>query len=256
MRRIALVLAAVCVAAAAVVPVVAEAQLTSVDAGAAVPGPSAGTGVMGIVVADAGAGGDVGGCVESVPKGATRPIISETFPVRGTSGWAATLSVTVRHGKGERVLPAGLDLASAVDAKKYLQKAGFAIPDQDGGAAAHLWTEPEDKDRAYSVTHLELPLVVLPDKPGRNLMMLPPMPVAVARERRDRNGVHALSPDRRRGSDRERASGRAEAEPAAATATRGVDRAQEGASLGKPRSPRRRAARVFLLQAFHEAEAA
>ena len=26
--------------------------------------------------------GEVGGCVESVPKGATRPIVSETFPVR------------------------------------------------------------------------------------------------------------------------------------------------------------------------------
>ena len=185
MRRLALLGAAVCVAAAAIVPAVAEAQLTGVDAGMAVPGSGTGTGtgtgVMGIVVADGGVGGDVGGCVESVPKGATKPIINETFPVRGTSGWAATLSVTVRHGKGERVLPAGLDLASAVDAKKYLQKAGFAIPDQDGGAAAHLWTEPEDKDRSYSVTHLELPLVVLPDKPGRNLMMLPPMPVAVAR---------------------------------------------------------------------------
>jgi hypothetical protein len=182
MRRIALV-AVVCAMAAGVVPAVAQAQLTGVDAGVAVPGAGTGTGtgVMGIVVADAGVGGEVGGCVESVPKGATRPIISETFPVRGTSGWAATLSVTVRHGKGERVLPAGLDLASAVDAKKYLQKAGFAIPDQDGGAAAHLWTEPEDKDRAYSVTHLELPLVVLPEKPGRNLMVLPPMPVAVAR---------------------------------------------------------------------------
>lgn len=173
MRKIALIV----VAAAAVVPVAAEAQLTDPDAGA-------GAGVApspGVTVADAGAGGEVGGCVESVPKGATRPVLSETFPLRGTSGWAATLSITVRHGKGERVLPAGLDLASAVEAKKYLQKAGFAIPDQDGGAAAHLWTEPEQKDRAYSVTHLELPLVVLPEKPGRNLMTLPPMPVAVAR---------------------------------------------------------------------------
>ena len=173
MRRVALVLGALSMTAAATVPFVAEAQLTGVA-------PAA-SGNLGVSVADAGVGGDVGGCVESVPKGATRPIVSETFPTRGTSGWAATLAITVRHGKGERVLPAGLDLAGAVEAKKYLQKAGFAIPDQDGGAAAHLWTEPEEKDRAYSVTHLELPLVVLPDKPGRNLMTLPPMPVAVAR---------------------------------------------------------------------------
>ena len=185
MRRIALVLGALSIAAAALVPVVADAQLPGVDPGGGVSGSATGTGGpggnLGVVVADAGVGGEVGGCVESVPKGATRPILNETFPTRGTSGWAATLAITVRHGKGERVLPAGLDLAGAVEAKKYLLKAGFAIPDQDGGAAAHLWTEPEEKDRAYSITHLELPLVVLPDKPGRNLMTLPPMPVAVAR---------------------------------------------------------------------------
>jgi hypothetical protein len=79
------------------------------------------------------------------------------------------------------VLPAGLDLTAAVEAKKYLQQAGFMIPNQNGGAAAHLWTEPEDKDRALSITHLDLPLVMLPDKPGRSTMELPPLPVAVAR---------------------------------------------------------------------------
>lgn len=179
MRRLVVALLSVALfAAGAFAP--ANAQLTGVDGGAA-PAPGTIGGNLGVVVADAGVSGDVGGCVESVPKGAQKPVISETFPMRGTSGWAATLAITVRHLKGERVLPAGLDLSSAVEAKKYLQKAGFAIPDQDGGAAAHLWTEPEDKDKSYLVTHLELPLVVLPDKPGRNLMTLPPMPVAVAR---------------------------------------------------------------------------
>ena len=138
-------------------------------------GPDAGT------TPDAGAAADIGGCVESVPKGAQRPLVSDTFPPRGTSGWAATLSITVRHCKGERVLPAGLDLGAAVEAKKYLRKAGFTIPDQDGGAAAHLWTEPDDKARSLSVTHIELPLLVLPDKPGRSSLELPPLPVAVAR---------------------------------------------------------------------------
>ncbi len=143
-------------------------------------GPAASSSA-GLADASADASADIGGCVESIPKGATRPIVSEAFPLRGTSGWAATLSITIRHGKGERVLPAGLDVSAAVEAKKYLQKAGFAIPDQDGGAAAQLWTEPEDKDGAYSITHLELPLVVLPEKPGRNRLELPAVPVAVAR---------------------------------------------------------------------------
>ena len=139
-------------------------------------GPDAG-------ITDAGAttSGNAAGCVESIPKGADEPIVSESFPSRGTSGWAATLAITVRHGKGEHVLPAGLDLSAATEAKTYLSKAGFTIPDQDGGAAAQLWTEPDNKSFPFSVTHLELPLVVLPDKPGRSSMELPPLPVAVAR---------------------------------------------------------------------------
>jgi hypothetical protein len=146
------------------------------------PAPAPSTSTSTSTTGDGGPAGDtVAGCVETIPKGAQKPIISETFPARGTSGWAATLSITIRHGKGEHVLPAGLDLTGATEAKKVLHKAGFTIPDQDGGAAAHLWTEPEDKERSLSITHLELPLVVLPEKPGRNSMELPPLPVAVAR---------------------------------------------------------------------------
>jgi hypothetical protein len=130
---------------------------------------------------DAGVGDSTYGCVESVPKGALRPTVLDTFPNRGTSGWAAMLSITVRHGKGERVLPSGLDLSNAVEAKKVLKQAGFVIPDQDGGAAAQIWTEPEDAQKPDATTHLELPVVLLPPNPGRNLMMLPPLPVAVAR---------------------------------------------------------------------------
>lgn len=131
--------------------------------------------------AGTGAGESTYGCVESVPKGAQRPVVVDTFPQRGTSGWAATLSITVRHGKGERVLPSGLDLSSAVEAKKVLKQAGFAIPDQDGGAGAQIWTEPDQGDKPGATTHLELPVVLLPPNPGRNVMMLPPLPVAVAR---------------------------------------------------------------------------
>ncbi len=137
---------------------------------------------QGASAADAGPTTDsIYGCVESIPKGAQKPIVTDTFPSRGTSGWAATLSITVRHGKGERVLPSGLDLSSAVEAKKVLREAGFVVPDQDGGAAARLWTEPDDSGKPDATTHLELPLVLLPPNPGRNAMVLPPLPVAVAR---------------------------------------------------------------------------
>lgn len=130
---------------------------------------------------DAGTGDSTYGCVESVPKGAERPVVTDVFPPRGTSGYATALSISVRHGKGEKVLPSGLDMANAVEAKKVLKQAGFAIPDQDGGAAARIWSDPEDPATGKAVTHFELPLVLLPPNPGRNVMYLPPMPVAVAR---------------------------------------------------------------------------
>ena len=130
---------------------------------------------------DAGAGDATYGCVESLPKGAQRPILVDVFPLRGTSGWAATLSVTIRHGKGERVLPSGLDLSSAVEAKKVLKQAGFSVPDQDAGAGAIVWSDPDDPNKSDATTHLDLPLVLLPPNPGRNAMTLPPLPVAIAR---------------------------------------------------------------------------
>jgi hypothetical protein len=118
--------------------------------------------------------------VESIPSGAQRPRITEEFPTRGTSGYAATLKVTVEHGKGESVLPRGLELGS--DAAKILKKAEFVLPDQDGGGAARLEGKPADPGRPDRVTTvLELPVVPLPDKPGRHVLVLPPLPVAVAR---------------------------------------------------------------------------
>jgi hypothetical protein len=108
--------------------------------------------------------------------------VIDTFPGRGTSGWAGTLAITVRHGKGEKVLPSGLDLSAATEAKKLLKEAGFAIPHQDGGAAAQIWIEKDDPQKpGAAVTHLELPLVLLPPDPGRSTLILPRLPVAVAR---------------------------------------------------------------------------
>ncbi len=125
------------------------------------------------------AGTSVHGCVESVPSGAEKPTLMDSFPARGVSGWAAVLAVTVRHGKGERVLPSGLDLSSAAEARTLLKSSGFVIPDQAGGARARLWTDAETGER--STTHLEIPLLLLPETPGRSALVLPPVPVAVAR---------------------------------------------------------------------------
>jgi hypothetical protein len=138
-----------------------------------------------VAVAPVQAPAQVNGCVESIPSGGQRPTILDVFPERGFSGYAATLKVTVEHGKGETVLPNGLSLQSGGDAAKALKDASFTIPDQDGGAAARLSPgEVSAKDdRARTV--LELPLVPLPAEPGRHTLILPPLPVAVARSNGD-----------------------------------------------------------------------
>ncbi|HSQ66290.1 MAG TPA: hypothetical protein VLM85_23870 [Polyangiaceae bacterium] len=132
-------------------------------------------------VSDAGAPARVTGCVEIIPQGAVRPEVTETLPERGRSGYAATLVVTIRHGKGETVLPSGLSLQSSSEAAEQIKQAGWVFPDQDGSAGARLATKPDPAQADRVTTTLELPLVALPDKPGRHVLTLPPLPIAVAR---------------------------------------------------------------------------
>ncbi len=127
-------------------------------------------------------GASIGGCVEVIPQGAQRPEVTDTLPDRGRSGYAATLVVKVLHGKGETVLPAGLSLQSTSDVAKQLKTSGWAFPDQDGSAGARLTVSAPDPKKAGKVTTtLELPLVALPDKPGRHVLTLPPLPISVSR---------------------------------------------------------------------------
>jgi hypothetical protein len=127
----------------------------------------------------------VKGCVEIVPPGATRPSVTDVFPDRGTSGWASTLTVEVEHGKGETVLPNGLQLQSASEVTKDLRAEGWVIPDQDGGAGARLVAGAPDPATGRVKTKLEIPLLALPPEPGRHKMSLPALPIAVARANGD-----------------------------------------------------------------------
>jgi hypothetical protein len=120
-------------------------------------------------------------CVETAPAGAERPQVIETFPLRGASGYAATLHVVVTHGKGETVLPRGLDLQSESDAARALKSAGFALPDQQGDARARVATADADPKTGKRQTTLDLPLVALPAEPGRHVLALPPLPLSIAR---------------------------------------------------------------------------
>ncbi len=123
-------------------------------------------------------------CAETAPSGAERPQMVDTFPEHGTSGFTATLHVVVSHGKGETVLPRGLELQSDSDAARALKAAGFAIPDQDGGAGAVL-SSVDDPKSGRRKTTIDLPLVALPSDPGRHTLVLPPLPVSIARANSD-----------------------------------------------------------------------
>jgi len=123
----------------------------------------------------------VNGCTEIVPQGSLRPELVDTLPDRGRSGYAATLVVRVKHGKGESVLPSGLSLQTHSEAVQQLRAAGFVFPDQDGSAGARLTTKADPAHGDRVETTLELPLLALPDKPGRHVLVLPPLPISVAR---------------------------------------------------------------------------
>jgi hypothetical protein len=132
-------------------------------------------------------------CVETGVGGGERPTLVDTFPERGTSGYAETLHVVVSHGKGESVLPRGLELQSESDTARALKSAGFALPDQNGIGAARLSSAVDteashvagDAKGGRRQTTLDLPLVALPSGPGRHTLTLPPLPVAIARASSD-----------------------------------------------------------------------
>jgi len=117
-------------------------------------------------------------CREHVPEGKTRPKLTESAPSRGQSGHALTLALTLEHGKGETVLPGGFQAQSDDPNIRALERAGLYLPDPDGGAGPAL-VRTESGERA--TTKLELSFVPLPQKPGRNTLVIPPFPISVAR---------------------------------------------------------------------------
>jgi hypothetical protein len=124
-------------------------------------------------------------CVETGPAGAERPQMVDSFPGHGASGYAATLHVVISHGRGETVLPRGLELQTESDTARALKTAGFALPDQDGGAAARLSRADVDSKAGRRQTTVDLLLVALPSEPGRHTLVLPALPISIARANND-----------------------------------------------------------------------
>lgn len=120
-------------------------------------------------------GGVYATCIEHVPQGGTRPRLAERFPVRGLAGYALPLEIIVEHGAGETVLPHGFSLQTRGTEAEGLARAGFTLPEVDGGSPPALTVEAPGRTRVV------LPLLALPKEGGRHELYLPPIPLAVAR---------------------------------------------------------------------------
>jgi len=110
------------------------------------------------------------------------------MPSQGLSGHAVAVTVVVTHGAGEMVLPEGFRLKRDSDAGEAIREAGFRIPEATGASAPSIGRpDPEQREAAAAkagatlTTTLSLPLLLLPKKPGRHRLTLPPLPVSVAR---------------------------------------------------------------------------
>ncbi|MFO7178345.1 MAG: hypothetical protein DIU78_006575 [Pseudomonadota bacterium] len=117
-------------------------------------------------------------CVERLPQGKARPKVTERIAPRATSGHALELELTIEHGIGETVLPSGFRIDPGSDDLKRLESASFYLPDPKGPARPVL----ERKEAgATATTTVKLSFVPLPKKPGRNELVLPPLPIAISR---------------------------------------------------------------------------
>jgi hypothetical protein len=117
-------------------------------------------------------------CVENVPEGKPRPKVNEKLGEKSLSGHLLELEVTVHHGKGEAVLPAGLKLERDGAAAGAVEAAGFLLPDPAGPLQP---TQRSAQRGDAMVTTLTVPFIPLASKPGRQQLVLPPLPISVAR---------------------------------------------------------------------------
>lgn len=116
-------------------------------------------------------------CLERIPEGKARPKLSETIADRGTSGHVLTLTLTLEHGKGETVLPGGLAPQAGAPEWRELETRGLFLPETESGGPAIERTETGDGAK----TTVRIGFVPLPQKPGRNRIEIPPLPISVAR---------------------------------------------------------------------------
>ena len=76
------------------------------------------------------------------------------------------------------MLPGGFQLQTEDPTVRALERVSLYVPNPDGGAGP-LVERTEQGERA--TTRVEISFVPLPQKPGRNTIVVPPLPVSIAR---------------------------------------------------------------------------
>ena len=117
-------------------------------------------------------------CEAHLPEGVPPPSLKESLPSKGVAGYATHLTVELDLQKGDVVLPEGFRPTAGSEASRALRARGFVVPDPDGGAPPSVEVREEGE---ASRVKLAIPLVPLPDKPGRVTLELPPLPIAIQR---------------------------------------------------------------------------
>lgn len=114
-------------------------------------------------------------CKEIVPPGASKPVLTERAPTRGTAGQLVPLEVVVRHLAGETAtLPA--DVVSLTNGEVRVAREGEAA----GKIAPKTAVDPGDPTHATTILHV--PFVVLSTAMQRKTFTLPPVRVVVLRK--------------------------------------------------------------------------
>ena len=124
---------------------------------------------------DAGAAADAGPPTASSTCPVAAPRVKERLPRRGAERLRGRAPGGHTTARGDGAAQ-GFKLQGSSDAAKALEQAGLRHPrsggrrrdDAQGGAG----------EAGKSVTTLTIPMVPLPPKPGRNAMLLPPLPIA------------------------------------------------------------------------------
>lgn len=121
---------------------------------------------------------DTSACREHIPDGAERPQMNVRFPAQGKSGHVALLDITLSHWAQDRVLADALEVQKAADGAKAVASAGFVFPSKNSKTRPHV-RRTELGERAK--TRIKIPVVPLPEEPGRATLTLPSLPIALAR---------------------------------------------------------------------------